>query len=439
MIRQIVRQWRHPPAHIRLYLLCWIAYFASYLGRYNYAAAMAEISRQQGFTAAEAGMVVTALFGAYGVCQLVSGMLGDRFDPRVLVGLGLAGCGVCNVAMGFAGSAAVMAGIWLVNGVMNALLWAPVVRLITDHMPPETLRKAILSFAYCTAFGTCAAYMITSGLLLWLPWRWVFWIPSVGILALAAAWWPLIRRTEAPASAPESGSAPPPVAAAPAARSGRLWAVCWRSGLLLLLGGVLLMGVLKDGVMVWVPKSLTDIFGLSTAVSAFLGAALPLVHIPGVAAVKQIEKRRPGDDLFPVLVIVPVAFLGTLLLCFFSGVHPLLSLALFCVVSAFISGVNTVFVSLLPLRFVAYGRVSTVAGLTNALTYAGSALSGVGIGWVVTCWGWTAVFLVLMAMCVAGWLLCAVIRPRWRRYFRETAAEPDVPAAEERAPAEMQG
>lgn len=440
MIKHILQEWRHPPGYIRLFVLCWTAYFVSYLGRYNYAAAMTEIARQQDFTTAEAGMVVTALFGSYGIFQLVSGVLGDHCNPKVLVGLGVFGCGICNVGMGFASSAAVMAVLWLANGAFNALLWAPVVRLITDYMPPETQRKAILSFSYCTAFGTCLAYVLTSGLIAWLPWRWSFWVPAVVILALAICWWPLIRRVGEPDEAAETVETveTPPAAALPCAeRQGNMLQICWRSGLLFLLGGVLLIGVLRDGIMVWVPKSLTDIFGLSTAVSAFMGGALPLVHIPGVAVVKRFGRRRPDDDIYPVLLIIPAAFVGVVLLCFFSDVHPLLSLGLFCVASAFISGVSTVFVSLLPLRFVAQGRVSTVAGLTNALTYAGSALSGVGIGWIVTCWGWRAVFILLVVLCVVGWLLCVAVRPRWLRYSRSLIEERAPQTEEVREPANI--
>lgn len=44
------------------------------------------------------------------------------------------------------------------------------------------------------------------------------------------------------------------------------------------------------------------------------------------------------------------------------------------------SGINTVLISLVPLQFAKAGRSSTVAGLTNAFTYLGSALSRLGAG-----------------------------------------------------------
>lgn len=35
-------------------------------------------------------------FISYGLGQLISGLIGDYYSPRLLVGLGLIGCAVCN-------------------------------------------------------------------------------------------------------------------------------------------------------------------------------------------------------------------------------------------------------------------------------------------------------------------------------------------------------
>ena len=61
-------------------------------------------------------------------------------------------------------------------------------------------------------------------------------------------------------------------------------------------------------------------------------------------------------------------------------------------------------------------RTSTIAGLTNAFTYLGSALSGWGLGWIAGRYGWGVVNWVLAGLCVLGCAICLAARPLWRRF-----------------------
>ena len=58
--------------------------------RTNYAAALAEIISATNVAKATAAIAVTGSFITYGVGQLISGFLGDKIAPRLLITLGLA-------------------------------------------------------------------------------------------------------------------------------------------------------------------------------------------------------------------------------------------------------------------------------------------------------------------------------------------------------------
>ena len=58
-----------------LILLCCLAYSFAYAGRYSYNANIAPIMEFYGVTRAEAGLVSTFFFFAYGVGQLVNAVL----------------------------------------------------------------------------------------------------------------------------------------------------------------------------------------------------------------------------------------------------------------------------------------------------------------------------------------------------------------------------
>lgn len=77
----------------RLTLLCAAVYFCSYLTRLDYGAVMVEMVRAEGFSRVDASAALTGLFITYGFGQLISGYLGDRVKPQLLIFFGLIAAG----------------------------------------------------------------------------------------------------------------------------------------------------------------------------------------------------------------------------------------------------------------------------------------------------------------------------------------------------------
>ena len=92
----------------RLTLLCAAVYFCSYLTRLDYGAVMVEMVRAEGFSRVDASAALTGLFITYGFGQLISGYLGDRVKPQLLIFFGLIACGLMNLLIPFCSSPAWM-------------------------------------------------------------------------------------------------------------------------------------------------------------------------------------------------------------------------------------------------------------------------------------------------------------------------------------------
>ena len=69
--------------------LCSLVYFVSYFSRKDFAAVMEGMISEQVIAKSLAGLALTMLFIFYGVGQLVSGYLGDKFRPAYLIILAL--------------------------------------------------------------------------------------------------------------------------------------------------------------------------------------------------------------------------------------------------------------------------------------------------------------------------------------------------------------
>lgn len=93
-----------------------------------------------------AGMIGTSLFFTYGVGQLVSGYLGDKIRPEKLIACGLFVTALCNVLMPFTAEVALLCVIWGINGFAQALLWPPMVKLMSEYLSEKITGEAC--FAY---------------------------------------------------------------------------------------------------------------------------------------------------------------------------------------------------------------------------------------------------------------------------------------------------
>lgn len=389
-----------PATGRRLFLLCWITYMVSCLGRFNYAATMAELITTEGFSKAGAGLIGTALFAVYGVCQIVIGPLGDRISPRKMIAFGLFGSSAVNFLMGCADAQPVMLVLWMCNGVFQACMWSPVARLFAE-MLPETARKQACSDAAATIpVSTIIIYLMAAASIRFLSWRFVFWIPAALMLLAALIWLP---QMEAIARRVEQGTATAPVPAATGGQ-GNLWQLILASGILFAAVAALTHGLLKDGIQSWMPTFLTEQFHMTTYASAVVSLILPVFNIAGVLLTRWLCARFVRNELSGAAVCFAAAIggLGVLAIC--GTGNGLLALVTLTIASTAMIGANILLINLIPMRFGALGRASTMTGLLNCSAYMGSALSSFGVGAAVERFGWGAAIGIWLAFAA---LACA--------------------------------
>ncbi len=411
------------PPHIKIYLMGWIVYFIGYFGRYNYSASMIAIGQAEGFQKSELGLIASIVFLTYGFGQLLSGWLGDRLNPKVMICIGASGLTLSNVLMGLSRSLFQMQLIWGMNGLFSAMIWAPMIRLLTACMPKEQLKKAVLSFSYATSFGQTGTYLLSSYLVSHFSWRMAFLVPAA-LCFLSTLGWVIISLT-----VKTTDPVQPVVQDKPSVNNAiqnqkgkmKFRSVYLFSGLPLILLSILFMGMLKDGIVTWVPQMITDQFHTDAGLSIFLSSILPLVNSLSVWIVTRVSRKHESDDMRNATVIFLGAAAAMLVLIFTQTIHPLLSILLFSIISTFITGANAILISYVPLHFTSSGRTSTIAGITNAFTYLGSALSGWGFGWLATAHGWSIVNWLLLILCLAGCVICLAARPFWNRFVQKAS------------------
>ena len=111
--------------------VCSLVYFTSYFARKDFAAAMAGMLSEAVIDKPTAGLIGTVLFAFSGVGQLISGYLGDKIKPTILIISGLGTTAVCNLLMPLVPYSWLMIPVWALNGLAQAMMWPPIVKILS--------------------------------------------------------------------------------------------------------------------------------------------------------------------------------------------------------------------------------------------------------------------------------------------------------------------
>lgn len=403
--------------------LCCLVYFTSYLTRINYGAAISEIVDSLQITNQLAGMAVIGSFIAYGVGQPICGMLGDKVGPRAMIFAALLATSVCNIAMSFMSDIYVMTAIWCLNGLFQAMMWPPLVRIMAQSLTEEGYRKTSVGVVTAASIGTIAVYLLVP-LCIWLSsWRYSFILPAAVGLAVAFIWFYGIRRFTGAGEQEDTNmieNDPQPAAEPPATmKTGALIAA---SGLLPIMAAIVLQGALRDGITTWMPSYVNDTYNLGTSISILTGVVLPIFTVLSISIATSIH-RAAGNELKAASYLWGAGFVAAAALTAVFASSAWASILLMAVLSGCMHGVNMMLISHLPRHFVKYGKVSTMSGLLNAFTYVGSAISIYGIAALSDAYGWQFTISTWGVIAFAGLIICALcIRP-WGRFLRGGAQQ----------------
>ena len=413
-------------------VVCWLTYFSIYLGRLNFSASMSGMLQTGLWGKGQLGSVAAAFYLAYGIGQFPSGLLGDRLSPKWMIGAGLFGSALMNALFPMAQTAAVMRGMWFVNGLLQAMIWPPMVRLVTDLVGTARSVRLILLLSFSSPAGMLCTYLACGALLRLGSWKWCFLLAGIWLAGTAVLWILSISGLEyriRSVSVEEKWMRPKEQykkrhkTEEKAVSIGSTLRMTAASGMLGLTAAAFLHGILKDGLTTWIPTYLTEKFSVSASFSVLLTTVLPVVSLCGIPLAQTANRlifrnEAASGALFYLLS------LGSLL-CMLGGPGNSLygTVLLFAVVSGMMTAVNTLLVSLLPLHFGKEGRVATVSGALNAVTYLGSAAASALFGYTMEYTGWQGTQMVWCVCGAAGVCSCTAAMGKWKRNRKDIYGE----------------
>lgn len=169
-------------------ILLFTAGIINFLDRGSLSIANAAIRNDLGLSATEFGVLLSAFSLSYGISQLPSGLLLDRFGPRIVLGGGLLFWSVMQAMAGAVNSFSHFIMLRIGLGIGEAPFMPSGVKVVNDWFSARERGLPMGIFNSSTTFGQAFAPPILVALMLAFGWRMMFVIIGVAGVAVALCW-----------------------------------------------------------------------------------------------------------------------------------------------------------------------------------------------------------------------------------------------------------
>jgi MFS transporter, OPA family, sugar phosphate sensor protein UhpC len=192
-IRSKYRYWR-----IRILYSMFIGYAFYYFTRKSFTFAMPGLIAELGFDKSQLGILGSILSLTYGVSKFVSGIIGDKINPRYMMAIGLMLTGVCNICFGLSSSIVLFAIFWGLNGWFQGFGWPPCARFLTQWYSHSERGSWWSTWNVSHNVGGFLIPWVVGFALHYFGWRYGMYIP--GVLCILVGFFLINRLRDTPQS-----------------------------------------------------------------------------------------------------------------------------------------------------------------------------------------------------------------------------------------------
>lgn len=386
------------------FLFCAV-YFISYITRMNYAAVLAEIIVDLSISKQLASIAVTGSFITYGLGQVFSGVIGDKFKAEKVILFGVVGTSIVNLSMVFLPNIYTINALWCVNGFFQSLLWPPLVRLVSEYFSGYDYAKQISRISQASYLATVTVYAVSPFIIHVSSWKGVFAVAgSVGLI-FSAVWYLGTKKlcTTETVQRKQADSQKIPMK------------VMMAAGMIPIFLATVFQGFLKDGITTWMPTYITEVFNLDTSVSILSTTILPIFSVLSLSVITRIGKAINNEVKSAFVFFITALCCNIIIIALFSR-FAALDITAMALITSCMHGVNIMLVGNVPVHFHKFGKVSTISGIINSATYIGSAVSTYAFALLSDKFGWSFTVSAWAAIAAMGAVLCLCCIKKWKNF-----------------------
>ncbi len=415
----------HSPAFRKRRAINWLTlgftYSAMYMGRYNLSFANKSLSTTYGWDKTQIGTIISSALMIYGLSAIFNGPIADKIGGRRAMLIGATGTVIFNFLFGlgayfgFLGTGTLLLGyfasIWSLNSFFQSFSALALIKVNSGwfHIRERGVFSAI--FGSMIQSGRALIFFIGAIVVTFLPWQWVFFIPSAIVAVMGFLTYKFVQNH------PEDCGLP--ALDVQDASSGDTEVVSVKYVLKKVLTNPVMLtiavaefctGFVRHGFEQWFPRYMQEAQKLPLESPVFQKGAMAVV-LAGIAG--AFFAGTISDWVFKGRR-APVAFLGylTQVICLavvWKATNINFIIAAFIANSFAISIVHSMLSGTASMDFGGKKAAGTAAGLFDGMQYIGGAFVGVGMGWMLDHYGWSVWGPSMIGFSFVGLILMATL------------------------------
>jgi MFS transporter, ACS family, D-galactonate transporter len=182
--------------------------FINYIDRANLSTAASMLKDELGISAAQLGLLLSAFYWTYGLSQIVSGWLVDRFNVNWVMAIGFFLWSAATGATGLLHGFAALLVVRLILGVGESVAYPSYSRILAKYCPAS--QRGFANALIASGLASGPAFGILMGGILMARFGWRSFFIGVGLISLLwlAPWFRWMPRGDGQVVASENGCAP---------------------------------------------------------------------------------------------------------------------------------------------------------------------------------------------------------------------------------------
>jgi len=412
LVKKKYKYWR-----LRTFYGMYIGYAFYYFTRKSFTFAIPSML-EEGFSFSELGMLGSILSITYGVSKFVSGIMGDKSNPRYFMSVGLILTGVFNIGFGLSSTWILLAIFWGLNAWFQGWGWPGCAKLLTHWYSQSERGRWWSVWNTSHNLGGAIIPVVIAFVAHRYGWRFSMMIP--GFFAIAVGFFLMNRLRDIPGS---MGLPPIEKFKKEELSTGfnenktrslttkqilfdhvLLNRYIWTMAVAYFFIYIIRIGFNDWGMVYFVAGGYSKIKAAGVIVLFELGGFLGSLFSGWFSDKVFDGKRNPVSVLFTLGAI-----------CSLVGIHWngtnwfFLNETLVFLIGFFIFGPQML-IGMVAAELPDKKAAATSSGFAGCFAYFGAAVAGGPLGSIIEAWGWNGFFLILVA---AGLISLALMTPLW--------------------------
>jgi OPA family glycerol-3-phosphate transporter-like MFS transporter/OPA family sugar phosphate sensor protein UhpC-like MFS transporter len=357
------------------------------------------------------GTMLTVHGIVYGLSRFVNGFWADRLNGRIFMTVGIALSALMNFLFGCTSLSILFAVFWVLNGWTQGMGFPPCAKMLTHWIHPKELATKMSVWNTSHSFGAVMALGLCSLLLgpLGLGWRWCFYVPAV--LAAGATLFCFFCVKDSPTEAGVEeleieGGKNEAESKATVTSAERRRLVFGNRVIWLIALANFFVYIVRFGFLDWGPTFLKQFKGIPVAKGGLMTIAFALAAIVGtIFAGWATDKWFKGRGVRTCVFCMLFAALFSFGFWYLPSGAPIWQATLLLMGAGFCIYGPQALIGIIAANQATKEAAAMANGFTGIMGYLSTTVSGIGVAFIKTHYGWGAALCSLAAFALIGMCL----------------------------------